>query len=41
MYKVRIYNGNDSVDIELLPEQYKTLLNFITRQDNMQIFLIK
>ena len=41
MCEVRIYNGYDSVDIKLAPEEYIKLSNFINRQDNMQIFLIK
>ena len=41
MVRVRIYCGDDSVEITLSKEEYRKLKNFINRQDNMQIFEIR
>lgn len=41
MVKVRIYCGDDSVDISLPKEELWKLRDFINRQDNMQIFELR
>ena len=41
MIKVRIYCGDDSVDIEIPREEFWKLRDFISRQENMEIFEIR
>lgn len=41
MIRVRIYCGDDYVDIELAQGQFCKLQDFISRQSNMELYIIK
>ena len=41
MLKIRIFVGDDSVDLLMDKEEFWKLQNFINRQENMQVFEIR